>query len=158
MERPVTLASVGALVFFGGMHLWMRFEGSPASEIQAVLLGWLGFSIVASIGSAGLRGVGFGDWCLVMVPVSLVCGISILGITYPIAASLLGITFLIVAAWIEHQVYLDTPYDPGVSPRYGVHPTFGTVMIGGEECRTLRDVQKAARRMRKMVRKPTAQT
>lgn len=143
-SRPVFWISVIGLLFFGGLHIWMRLEDAAGVDIRNVLLLWLGIAALLSFWSAGWHGGGLGTWLVVMTPLSLSCGASILAIDHPI---LVGVIMLVIAALygvLEYRRYLDTPYGPSHRPVREV-PGFGVVIVNGK---TPRQVRTQVRQLR----------
>lgn len=128
--------SLAGAAFFGGLHLWMRLDGSPGSEIQGVLLGWLIFGAFCAVFSSMRHGTGFGIWCLIMMPLSVWCGISILTADRPILGLTAGSVLLLVLLWLAYQEYLDTPYSRYQRVARAV-PGLGVVIMSGRTPRAV---------------------
>lgn len=136
--------SLAGVAFFGGLHLWMRLDGSPGPEIQGVLLAFLIFGGLCGTFSAMRHGAGFGMWCLAMVPLSVWCGISILTIDRPILGFTTGLVVLVVLFWLAFEEYMDTPYHRYHRVARTV-PGLGMVIMSG---RTPRAVAQELRKMK----------
>lgn len=136
-ERPVLWISVTGLVFFGILHAWMRYEGASDIEIRNVLLGWLAFAAFCSFWSAMWHGGGFGLWLLIIVPLSLSCGASILAIDHPVLAAAIVLAVAALSAWLAYLKYLDTPYGPLDRPVRNI-PGIGAVVLSGKTPRHAR--------------------
>lgn len=143
-ERPVIWISAIGLIFFGALHAWMRFEGSADTEIQNVLIGWLVFAGFCSFWSAMWHGGGFGLWLLIMIPVSLCCGASILAIDHPVLVAGILLTIAVLYAWLAYLQYLDTPYGPHARPVREI-PGLGAIIVSG---RTPRQVRAEVKRLK----------
>jgi hypothetical protein len=128
--------SLVGVAFFGGLHLWMRLDGSPGPEIQGVLLAFLIFGGVCGTFSAMRHGAGFGIWCLIMVSFSVWCGISILTVDRPILGLTAGSVLLLVLLWLAYQEYLDTPYSRYNRVARAV-PGLGVVIMSGRTPRAV---------------------
>ena len=136
-KRPALWITAVGLVFFGVLHAWMRFEGASDTEIQNVLIGWLVFAGFCSFCSAMLHGGGFGGWLLLMIPLSLCCGASILAIDHPALAAGIVLAIAVLYAWLAYLEYLDTPYGPHARPVREI-PGLGAVIVSGKTPRQVR--------------------
>lgn len=128
--------SLAGVAFFGGLHLWMRLDGSPGPEIQGVLLGWLILGAFYATFSSMRHGTSFGIWCLIMVPLSVWCGISILTVDHPTLGFTAGFVVLIVLSWLAYLEYLDTPYSRSHRVARAV-PGLGVVIMSGRTPRAV---------------------
>lgn len=143
-KRPVFWISTIGLIFFGALHAWMRYEGSGDVEIKNVLIGWLVFAGFCSFFTAMWHGGGFGAWFVVMVPLSLSCGASILATNHPVLAAAIVLAIAALYFWLVYQKHLDTPYGPCERPVRHI-PGFGAVIVTG---RTPRQVKKEVSRLK----------
>lgn len=142
--RPVFWVSVAGLLFFGGLRAWMRFEGVADAEIRNVLLGWLMLAALFSFWSAGWHGGGLSVWLVIMLPLSLCCGVSILAIAHPLLAGVLVFGIAVLYGVLEYQRHLDTPYGASYRPVREI-PGFGAVIVHGKTPRQVREEVKRLR-------------
>lgn len=134
---------------FGGLLVFMRFEGEPSFQISSVMTGALFFVGFLSVMSAGLHNLGIGNYLFgFVVPMLVGWGISMLGIEHPFWALGIGVALVGLLAWGAYEEYLSTPLSQHhISARHV--PGLGVVVVRG---RTPREVNAQLKKMRQKSR------